>query len=75
MLSRMDLGEKTPYWSSLVYCQFLVQADYKLKHNYLLMLDAAHLRAVFYRMGFSDKDIVALSGGHTLVNSSDHCSE
>nr|WGU11333.1 L-ascorbate peroxidase 1 [Crinum x powellii] len=25
-----------------------------------------HLRAVFYRMGLSDKDIVALSGGHTL---------
>ncbi|KAF0892835.1 hypothetical protein E2562_018628 [Oryza meyeriana var. granulata] len=27
---------------------------------------AAHLREVFYRMGLSDKDIVALSGGHTL---------
>ena len=27
---------------------------------------AAHLRAVFYRMGFTDRDIVALSGGHTL---------
>lgn len=27
---------------------------------------AAHLRDVFYRMGLSDKDIVALSGGHTL---------
>ncbi|KAM7261209.1 hypothetical protein ACFE04_026684 [Oxalis oulophora] len=26
----------------------------------------SHLRAVFYRMGLSDKDIVALSGGHTL---------
>ncbi|KAL3377874.1 hypothetical protein AABB24_003998 [Solanum stoloniferum] len=25
-----------------------------------------HLRGVFYRMGLSDKDIVALSGGHTL---------
>ncbi|KFK30138.1 hypothetical protein AALP_AA7G221800 [Arabis alpina] len=25
-----------------------------------------HLRDVFYRMGLSDKDIVALSGGHTL---------
>ncbi|GER50254.1 ascorbate peroxidase [Striga asiatica] len=25
-----------------------------------------HLREVFYRMGVSDKDIVALSGGHTL---------
>ncbi|XP_021727645.1 probable L-ascorbate peroxidase 3 [Chenopodium quinoa] len=29
-------------------------------------LGAAHLREVFYRMGFTDKDIVALSGGHTL---------
>ncbi len=27
---------------------------------------AAHLRAVFYRMGLNDKDIVALSGAHTL---------
>lgn len=27
---------------------------------------APHLRDVFYRMGLSDKDIVALSGGHTL---------
>nr|XP_025651692.2 probable L-ascorbate peroxidase 4, peroxisomal isoform X2 [Arachis hypogaea]XP_025698343.2 probable L-ascorbate peroxidase 4, peroxisomal isoform X2 [Arachis hypogaea] len=28
--------------------------------------DAQHLRDVFYRMGLTDKDIVALSGGHTL---------
>ncbi|XP_010526808.1 PREDICTED: L-ascorbate peroxidase 5, peroxisomal isoform X2 [Tarenaya hassleriana] len=27
---------------------------------------ASHLRTVFSRMGLSDKDIVALSGGHTL---------
>ncbi|KAI4367719.1 hypothetical protein MLD38_023427 [Melastoma candidum] len=27
---------------------------------------AQHLREIFYRMGLSDKDIVALSGGHTL---------
>uniref|UniRef100_B3TLT1 L-ascorbate peroxidase n=1 Tax=Elaeis guineensis var. tenera TaxID=51953 RepID=B3TLT1_ELAGV len=27
---------------------------------------ALHLRDIFYRMGLSDKDIVALSGGHTL---------
>lgn len=27
---------------------------------------ASHLRDVFYRMGLCDKDIVALSGGHTL---------
>ncbi|KAH0978010.1 hypothetical protein GBA52_027729 [Prunus armeniaca] len=27
---------------------------------------APHLREKFYRMGLSDKDIVALSGGHTL---------
>jgi catalase (peroxidase I) len=29
-------------------------------------LGADHLRAVFGRMGFNDRDIVALSGGHTL---------
>lgn len=29
-------------------------------------LDAQHLRDVFYRMGFTDRDIVALSGAHTL---------
>ncbi|KAL5986044.1 L-ascorbate peroxidase 3 [Asimina triloba] len=27
-----------------------------------------HLRDIFCRMGLSDKDIVALSGGHTLIN-------
>ena len=27
---------------------------------------ASHLRAVFYRMGFNDAEIVALSGAHTL---------
>uniref|UniRef100_A0A803NFC6 L-ascorbate peroxidase n=1 Tax=Cannabis sativa TaxID=3483 RepID=A0A803NFC6_CANSA len=27
---------------------------------------ASHLKDIFYRMGLSDKDIVALSGGHTL---------
>jgi len=29
-------------------------------------LGADHLREVFYRMGFDDKDIVALSGAHTV---------
>lgn len=31
------------------------------------MIGVPHLKDVFYRMGLSDKDIVALSGGHTLV--------
>ncbi|KZV16551.1 putative L-ascorbate peroxidase 6, chloroplastic [Dorcoceras hygrometricum] len=30
---------------------------------------ATHLRDVFYRMGFNDKEIVALSGAHTLGRS------
>uniref|UniRef100_A0A6M2EMW0 L-ascorbate peroxidase n=1 Tax=Populus davidiana TaxID=266767 RepID=A0A6M2EMW0_9ROSI len=30
------------------------------------MAGSPHLRDIFYRMGLSDKDIVALSGGHTL---------
>lgn len=34
---------------------------------YNAFLGPPHLRDVFYRMGLSDKDIVALSGGHTLV--------
>lgn len=34
---------------------------------FILVAGASHLRDVFYRMGLSDKDIVALSGGHTLV--------
>ena len=29
-------------------------------------LGAEHLRSVFNRMGFNDREIVALSGGHTL---------
>ncbi|KAJ3258145.1 WD repeat-containing protein wrap73 [Boothiomyces macroporosus] len=29
-------------------------------------LGAAHLRSIFYRMGFGDREIVALSGGHNL---------
>ncbi|GKV41433.1 hypothetical protein SLEP1_g48970 [Rubroshorea leprosula] len=29
-------------------------------------LGVKHLKDIFYRMGLSDKDIVALSGGHTL---------
>ncbi|XP_019423695.1 PREDICTED: L-ascorbate peroxidase 3, peroxisomal-like [Lupinus angustifolius] len=29
---------------------------------------ASHLREIFYRMGLTDKDIVALSGGHTLAH-------
>jgi len=29
-------------------------------------LGARHLRTIFYRMGFDDEDIVALSGAHTL---------
>lgn len=28
--------------------------------------DADHLRSVFYRMGFNDQEIVALSGAHAL---------
>ena len=31
------------------------------------VVGSPHLRDIFYRMGLSDKDIVALSGGHTLV--------
>mmetsp|Transcript_44956 Transcript_44956/g.67667 ORF Transcript_44956/g.67667 Transcript_44956/m.67667 type:complete len:83 (-) Transcript_44956:175-423(-) len=28
--------------------------------------DADHLRTIFYRMGFNDQEIVALSGAHAL---------
>lgn len=33
----------------------------------IILLGTDHLRDVFGHMGLSDKDIVALSGGHTLV--------
>jgi len=33
----------------------------------MLLLGVPHLRDIFYRMGLTDRDIVALSGGHTLV--------
>lgn len=33
----------------------------------MFIIGAPHLRDIFYRMGLTDKDIVALSGGHTLV--------
>lgn len=35
--------------------------------SFILLIGASHLRDTFYRMGLSDKDMVALSGGHTLV--------
>lgn len=41
------------------------------KHNHsesYFSAGPSHLRDVFYRMGLSDKDIVALSGAHTLVS-------
>ena len=28
--------------------------------------DAVHIRDIFYRMGFNDREIVALIGAHTL---------
>lgn len=34
---------------------------------YVFCSGSDHLRDVFYTMGLSDQDIVALSGGHTLV--------
>jgi catalase (peroxidase I) len=33
----------------------------------MFIIGAPHVRDIFYRMGLTDKDIVALSGGHTLV--------
>lgn len=36
-------------------------------HGGWLLKGADHLRLIFQRMGLSDRDVVALSGGHTLV--------
>lgn len=33
----------------------------------MLFVGVPHLRDIFHRMGLTDRDIVALSGGHTLV--------
>lgn len=44
---------------------------YRMLNFLLLFIDAGsdHLRVVFgQQMGLSDQDIVALSGGHTLVS-------
>ena len=35
--------------------------------SFTLFTGASHLRDTFHRMGLDDQDIVALSGGHTLV--------
>lgn len=42
----------------------IVMFDY---HGGWLLKGANHLIVIFTRMGLSDKDIVAFSGGHTLV--------
>lgn len=34
--------------------------------NYFSSQGADHLRTIFYRMGFTDQEIVALSGAHVL---------
>lgn len=41
---------------------------YQIIYKYTVVITGSdHLRDVFGHMGLSDKDIVALSGGHTLV--------
>lgn len=58
-------------WLSFVRKLSLIEFDLlKVSLFLILMIGAPHLRDIFYRMGLSDKDIVALSGGHTLVISS-----
>lgn len=56
-------------------CVFPLLQQFMLSNMYveflfieLPIIGAPHLRDIFYRMGLSDKDIVALSGAHTLVN-------
>lgn len=44
----------------------MLRISYFVQHSNAF-LGPPHLRVVFYRMGLTDKDIVALSGGHTLV--------
>ena len=51
------------------YCRTDTDDQSKCPPNGLLpdaSKGADHLREVFYRMGFNDREIVALSGGHTL---------
>lgn len=42
------------------------EKDLNQVDNNDVMASQAHLRNVFYRMGFGDEGIVALSGAHTL---------
>ena len=54
------------------YCRTDTDDESKCPPNGLLpdaSQGAAHLREVFYRMGFNDQEIVVLSGGHTLGRS------
>lgn len=53
---------------SRIYCLHKCQALMISTLFYICIPGVSHLKDVFYRMGLSDKDIVALSGGHTLVN-------
>lgn len=55
-----------PWMNSMTICEGNAGlVDGRLSRS---LADASHLRTVFYRMGLTDKDIVALSGAHTLVS-------
>ena len=48
---------------------FILAFNLLARNNYVLIAhvqDAVHVRDVFYRMGFNDREIVALIGAHTL---------
>lgn len=59
-ISTIHLAFLSMYWPSIVFLECFIFFNFPG--------EPSHLRAVFHRMGLSDKEIVILSGAHTLVS-------
>ncbi len=52
--------------SYFTYSNTFFKLPSPLLHPALIAQDSQHIRDIFYRMGFNDREIVALIGAHTL---------